>query len=119
MSSRADREARRKLDATRQLTRADLIEMLARQGWQPPIQVATVTGDDLRLVQYLFECEPYSTARAEAWGVIGCEVTLDAEQRAEVEAGTRDLVSMACEAAIKAIIEREQRQARPSGIILP
>ena len=43
---------------------------------------------------------------------------LDADMVAEVEAGTRNLGKMAAEAAIKVILEREQRKA-PAPVNFP
>lgn len=112
------REARRQYEAAASMTGYDMVELLMEQGWNPPVEVGRVEGTNpmgQTFVQVLFECHPGSSDRAQAWGSIGCEVVLDPDMQLEVEAGTRNLAKMAAEAAIKAIIEREQRHERGSA----
>ena len=117
------REVRRRYEAAASMTGYDMVELLMEQGWNPPVEVGRVEGTNplgQTFVQVLFECHPGSSARAEAWGSIGCEVVLDPDMQAEVGAGTRNLAKMAAEAAIKAIIEREQREGnRPAPVNFP
>lgn len=117
------REARRQYEAAAAMTGYDMVELLMEQGWEPPVEVGRVEGTNAlgqTHVQVLFECHPGSSDRAQAWGTIGCEVVLDPYMQDEVEAGVRNLAKMAAEAAIKAILEREQReQERPAPVNFP
>ena len=115
------REARRAYEAAASMTGYDMVELLMEQGWNPPVEVGRVQSDnDNGVEQVLFECHPGSSDRAQAWGTIGCEVVLDPYMQDEVEAGVRNLAKMAAEAAIKAILEREQReQKRPAPVNFP
>lgn len=109
------REARRRFEAVQSLTGYDMVEMLAEQGWQPPVEIHRVTDPGTGNTAVYFECGPGSSDRAQAWGAIAVEVPLDAEMVREVEAGTRNLAKMAAEAAIRTILEREQRHQKSSG----
>ena len=115
------REARRAYEAAASMTGYDMVELLMEQGWNPPVEVGRVQSDnDNGVEQVLFECHPGSSDRAQAWGSIACEVVVDPPLRADFEAGVRNLGGMAAEAAIKAIIEREQReQERPAPVNFP
>ncbi len=96
------------------MTGYDMVDLLAEQGWLPPVEVGRVVEPVTGNCQILFECGPGSSDRAKHWGAIAVQVPLSAEQLLEVEAGTRNLGRMAAEAAIKAILEREERaKSRP------
>ena len=108
------RDARRKYEAVQSMTGYDMVDLLAEQGWQPPVEVGRTVEPVTGNTEVLFECGPGSSDRAKAWGAIGVTVPLSAEMVLEVEAGTRNLGKMAAEAAIKAILEREERaKSRP------
>lgn len=108
------REARRKYEAVQSMTGYDMVDLLAEQGWQAPVEVGRTVEPVTGNTEVLFECGPGSSDRAKAWGAIGVTVPLSAEMVLEVEAGTRNLGRMAAEAAIKAILEREERaKSRP------
>lgn len=109
------RDARRKFEAVKNMTGYDMVDLLAEQGWEPPIEVGRQTEPRTGNQEVYFECGPGSGDRARAWGVIAVSVPLSAEMVEEVRQGTRNLARMAAEAAIKEILAREKRELEKSG----
>jgi hypothetical protein len=110
------REARRKYEAVQSMTGYDMVDLLAEQGWLAPVEVGRTVEPVTGNTEVLFECGPGSSDRARAWGAIGVTVPLSAEMVLEVEAGTRNLGKMAAEAAIKVILEREEREKKTGPV---